>query len=113
MAQPKRRIAPKKKRTAVKKSQKAARRQDANVRSAAYEGRDGRADGQGSPTAEPGPTASLKERKAAEKRAFEVFDQQIAPLWDDFSPTECTQFAEGFNREMGTASCASRVIPPA
>jgi hypothetical protein len=29
-----------------------------------------------------------------------VFDQQIGPLWDRLT-TECAQFAEGFNREMG------------
>src|SRR6185295_11142142 len=46
------------------------------------------------------PAASPKQRKAAEKRAFDVFDQQIDPLWARLE-NECRQFAEGFNREMG------------
>ena len=44
------------------------------------------------------PTASAKDRKAAEKRAFEVFDRQIDPLWDRLT-NECRQFAAGFNQE--------------
>ena len=46
------------------------------------------------------PTASMNELKAAEKRAFDVFDRQIDPLWDRLT-TECRQFAVGFNQEMG------------
>jgi hypothetical protein len=47
-----------------------------------------------------GPAASSKQRKAAEKRAFDLFDRQIEPLWNRLE-NECREFADGFNREMG------------
>jgi len=93
MAQQKRRIAPKKGRTARQKSTKAGRQEGRNARrTAAPKVRSGRR--------QKGPTASLKERKAAEKRAFEIFDRQIGPMWDRLSD-RCRQFAEGFNKEIG------------
>jgi hypothetical protein len=98
MAQPKRRIAPNK-RSALQKRKKAAGSQQGSGRSAAYEGRTAARTVRAARQRQ-GMTASPKERKAAEKRAFEVFDQQIGPLWDRLT-TECNQFAEGFNREMG------------
>ena len=36
---------------------------------------------------------------AADKRAIEIFEQQIQPAWTRFGQ-ECQQFAEGFNAEM-------------
>jgi hypothetical protein len=45
-------------------------------------------------------TQALKERTTAEQRAFDVFDQQIDPLWNRLT-NECRQFAQGFNQEMG------------
>ena len=47
-----------------------------------------------------GSTASPKARKAAEQRAFELFDRQIEPMWGRLE-NECRQFAQGFNQEMG------------
>jgi hypothetical protein len=37
---------------------------------------------------------------SAAQRAFDLFDQQIDPLWDRLT-TECRHFAQGFNHEMG------------
>jgi hypothetical protein len=88
MAQQKRRIAPQKRRTAPRKGRSAAQK----GRTAAQKVRAARR-GQR-------PTASAKERKAAETRAFDVFDQQIDTLWNRLA-NECRQFAEGFNHEMG------------
>ena len=45
-------------------------------------------------------TQALKERMTAAQRAFDVFDQQIDPLWDRLT-NECRHFAQGFNQEMG------------
>lgn len=48
-------------------------------------------------------TAPRKARTPSRKgrqRAFDVFDQQIDPLWDRLT-NECRQFAQGFNQEMG------------
>ena len=47
-----------------------------------------------------GATQALKERMTAAQRAFDVFDQQIDPLWDRLT-NECRHFAQGFNQEMG------------
>ena len=99
MAQQKRRIAPKKRSTALPNRKKAAGSQQSGKRSAAVEGRTAARTVRAARQRQ-GPIASSKERKAAEKRAFEVFDQQIGTLWDRLT-TECNQFAEGFNREMG------------
>jgi hypothetical protein len=44
--------------------------------------------------------ALSQRQKAAEKRAFDLFDQQIGPMWDRLA-NDCRQFAEGFNQEMG------------
>lgn len=87
MAQQKRRVVRKKSRTVPAKRRSAAQK----GRTAAQRVRAGRRQGR---------TASLKERQAAEKRAFDVFDRQIDPLWDRLT-NECRQFAEGFNQEMG------------
>ena len=86
MAQQKRRVARRKRRTASQKGRTATRK--------------GRAAVQPVRAAKQNRTASLKARRAAEKRAFEVFDQQIDPLWDRLT-NECRQFAEGFNKEIG------------
>ena len=46
-------------------------------------------------------TAPRKGRSpSAALRAFDLFDQQIDPLWDRLT-NECRQFAQGFNQEMG------------
>ena len=45
-------------------------------------------------------TLTLKERMTTARRAFDVFDQQIDPLWDRLT-NECRHFAQGFNHEMG------------
>jgi len=109
MAQQKRRIPPKKGRTARQKSSKAARQKSRKAarqtsrKPARQEGRKAARTASpkvGAGRRQKGPTASLKKRKAAEKRAFEVFDRQIDPLWDRLA-NECRQFAAGFNQEMG------------
>jgi hypothetical protein len=95
MAQRKRRIAPgkEKKRKVGRQEGRKAERQEGK-KAARHEGRKVAA------RRRQRPTASTKDRKAAEKRAFEVFDQQIDPLWDRLT-NECRQFAAGFNQEMG------------
>ena len=45
-------------------------------------------------------TQASKERMTAAQRAFDVFDQQIDPLWESLT-NECRHFARGFNQEMG------------
>jgi len=46
-------------------------------------------------------TARRKSRTpSAAQRAFDLFDQQIDPLWDRLT-NECRHFAEGFNQEIG------------
>lgn len=37
---------------------------------------------------------------SAAQRAFDLFDQQIDPLWERLA-NECRHFAQGFNQEMG------------
>jgi len=44
--------------------------------------------------------ARRKSRTPAAQRAFDLFDQQIDPLWDRLT-NECRHFAHGFNQEMG------------
>ena len=101
MAQQKRRIQPRKGRTARQQSRKAVRQE--GRKAGRQEGRKaGKSKGQKAKgnVRRQGRTASPKERKAAEKRAFDVFDRQIDPLWDRLA-NECRQFAAGFNQEMG------------
>jgi hypothetical protein len=119
MAQQKRRTAPKKRRAAPEalrqQGRKAGRREGgkAGRQEGAKAGRQesgkaGRSSAQRGRTAAQkvrsarrrGPTASPKARKAAEQRAFELFDRQIEPLWGRLE-NECRQFAQGFNQEMG------------
>ena len=45
-------------------------------------------------------TQALKERMTAAQRAFNLFDQQIDPLWERLTD-QCRHFAQGFNQEMG------------
>ena len=56
----------------------------------------------GRPAARKGRAATqpLKERMTAAQRAFDVFDQQIDPLWDRLT-SQCRHFAQGFNQEIG------------
>jgi hypothetical protein len=93
MAQQKRRIARKKGPTTPQKRRSAqkGRTSAQKGRTAAQKVRAARRQG---------PAASSKQRKAAEKRAFDLFDRQIDPLWNRLE-NECREFAEGFNREMG------------
>lgn len=44
--------------------------------------------------------AGARTREAAQKRSFEIFDQQIDSLWNRFAG-ECRLFAQGFNQEIG------------
>jgi len=61
-----------------------------------------------SPVAKRGRAASAKTKRAAsktrvataQKRAAEIFEQQIHDVWNRFGQ-ECVQFAEGFNTEIG------------
>jgi len=46
------------------------------------------------------PTAGTAGRRAAEKQALALFDQQIGPVWDRLTD-QCRQFAGGFNQEIG------------
>jgi hypothetical protein len=41
-----------------------------------------------------------KVSKAVEQKAFQLFDQQIDPLWNRLGH-ECREFADGFNQEIG------------
>lgn len=46
-------------------------------------------------------TARRKSRTpSSAQRAFDLFDQQIDPLWERLT-NECRHFAQGFNQEMG------------
>ena len=45
--------------------------------------------------------ASATRLTAAQKRAAEIFEQQVHSVWTRFGQ-ECQQFAEGFNSEMGS-----------
>jgi hypothetical protein len=103
MAQQKRRTPPKKRRAAPQ-----AGRQQGRKAGRQEGGKAGRSSAQRGRTAAQkvrsarrrGPAVSPKARKAAEQRAFELFDRQIEPLWGRLE-SECRQFAQGFNQEMG------------
>jgi hypothetical protein len=45
--------------------------------------------------------SSAPKRKAAQERGLEIFDQQIDAVWTRFT-SECGQFAEGYNQELGS-----------
>jgi hypothetical protein len=45
--------------------------------------------------------ASATRTTAAQKRAGEIFEQQVHSIWTRFGQ-ECQQFAEGFNSEIGS-----------
>jgi hypothetical protein len=119
MAQQKRRTAPKKRRAATEVGRPEGRKagRPEGTKAGGHEGRKarrleatkaGRSTAQRGRTAAQkvrsarrgGPTASPKARKAAEQRAFELFDRQIEPMWGRLE-NECRQFAQGFNQEMG------------
>jgi hypothetical protein len=103
MAQQKRRTPPKKRRAAPQ-----AGRQQGRKAGRQEGGKAGRSSAQRGRTAAQkvrsarrrGPAVSPKARKAAEQRAFELFDRQIEPMWGRLE-NECRQFAQGFNQEMG------------